>query len=368
MRIVVTGATGNVGTALVRLLAGERCEVTGLARRVPPAEGPYAEVTWVEHDLTGDVPLEPVFRGADAVVHLAWAVNPGAGDPPMEATNLTGTRRVLDAVARAGVQHVVCASSVAAYSPAPRWTPVREDWPCDGIAASAYSRGKAELERMLDVFSRQQPDVRVTRVRPCAILQRDAGGEFGRWLLSPLLPAGLLSLRGFPLPMWSQLRVQVVHSADVADGIWRAVRAGFAGAVNLATDPVLSAADVAGLLGAVRVPAPRPVLTRAAWSLWRAGVLPLHPGWLELADRAALGDTTTARQELGWRPQRDATAVFTEFADGLRDQAATPAEALAARPARLWERLSAVPWGAAESPVAGLAARRAVTCTSAGCP
>ncbi|WP_431873430.1 NAD-dependent epimerase/dehydratase family protein [Amycolatopsis sacchari] len=345
MRIVVTGATGNVGTALVRLLRQEHAEVTGLARRVPPPEGPYAGVRWVAHDLTGEVPLEPVFAGADAVVHLAWAVNPSTGDPPMTATNLTGTRRVLDAAARAGVRHVVCASSVAAYSPAPRWTRVAEDWPRDGISVSAYSRGKAELERMLDVFERERPGVVVTRVRPCAILQRAAGGQFGRWLLSPLLPAGVLSVRGFPMPLWSELRLQVVHSDDVADGIRRALAAGLPGGLNLATDPVLTAEDVAELLGAVRVPVPRPVLTRAAWALWRAGVQPTHPGWLELADQAALGDTGRARRELGWRPTRDAASVFTEFADGLRTQAATSAEALAPRPSRWWERLGTVPWG-----------------------
>ncbi|TVT20040.1 NAD-dependent epimerase/dehydratase family protein [Amycolatopsis acidiphila] len=345
MRIVVTGATGNVGTALVRILREQDCSVTGLARRIPPAEGPYAAVDWVPGDLARPASLEPVLRGADALVHLAWAVNPSAGDPPMAATNLTGTRRLLDAAAAAGVPRIVCASSVAAYSPAPRWERVREDWPCDGISASAYSRGKAELERLLDVFAREHPDVLLTRVRPCAILQRDAGGEFGRWLLSPLLPAGIVAVPGFPLPLWPELRLQVVHAQDVAEAVWLALSAGFSGPVNLASDPVLRADDVAGLLGALRLPVPRPLLSGAAWSLWRAGVQPLHPGWLALADEAALADTTLARTELGWRPRRDAAAVLAEFADGLRDQAATSAKALAPRPATLRERLATLSWG-----------------------
>jgi nucleoside-diphosphate-sugar epimerase len=263
----------------------------------------------------------------------------------MATTNVLGTRRLLAAAAEAGVPRIVCASSVAAYSPAPRWTHVREDWPCDGVSASAYSRGKAELERMLDVFARDHPDVLLTRIRPCAILQRDAGGQFGRWLLSPLLPAGILAVPGLPLPLWPDLRLQVVHAEDVAEAIWLALSSGFSGAVNLAADPVLHAADVAGLLGARRLPVPRRLLSGAAWALWRAGVQPLHPGWLALADQAALGDTTLAREQLGWRPKRDASAVLTEFADGLRDRASTSAQALAARPAKLWDRLTAVRWG-----------------------
>lgn len=345
MRIVVTGATGNVGTALVRRLHGQDYQVTGLARRIPPAEGPYAGVDWVPADLSRPDPLDRVLRGADALVHLAWAINPARDDPPMEATNLTGTRRLLDAAARAGVPRIVCASSVAAYGPAPRWTRVREDWPCDGISASAYSRGKAELERMLDVFAREHPTVRLTRLRPCAIVQRDAGGQFGRWLLSPLLPAGFVAVPGFPLPLWPDLRLQVVHSEDVAEAIRLVLAADHAGPLNLATDPVLRADDVAGLLGALRLPLPRRFVSGAAWTLWRTGVQPVHPGWLALADQAALGDTSRAREELGWRPERDASAVFAEFADGLRDQAATSAKALAPRPPRLRERVTRVSWG-----------------------
>jgi nucleoside-diphosphate-sugar epimerase len=345
VRIVVTGATGNVGTALLPLLREQDWQVTGLARRVPPAEGAYAGVAWVPGDLSRPGPLGEVLHGADALVHLAWAVNPGADDPPMAATNLTGTRRLLDAAAHAGVPRIVVASSVAAYSSAPRWTRVREDWPCDGISASAYSRGKAELERMLDVFAREQPAVRLTRLRPCAILQRDAGGQFGRWLLSPLLPAGIVAVPGFPLPLWPDLRLQVVHAEDVAEAVRLALAAGFSGPVNLATDPVLRADDVAGLLGALRLPLPRRVVSGAAWPLWRLGVQPLHPGWLALADQACLADTTRAREELGWRPRRDASAVLAEFADGLRDQAATSAKALAARPATLRERVTSLSWG-----------------------
>src|SRR6185312_11335308 len=70
MRVVVTGATGNVGTSVLASLGREPAvtEIVGLARRVPRLD--YPKVTWCQADVTTD-PLRPIFDGADAVIHLA---------------------------------------------------------------------------------------------------------------------------------------------------------------------------------------------------------------------------------------------------------------------------------------------------------
>src|SRR3954466_9982100 len=76
MRIVVTGATGNVGTSVVAALARDErvTEIVGLARR-RPAWADTARTRWVMADITS-APLEELFAGADAVVHLAWLIQP----------------------------------------------------------------------------------------------------------------------------------------------------------------------------------------------------------------------------------------------------------------------------------------------------
>jgi UDP-glucose 4-epimerase len=75
MKVVVTGATGNVGTSVVEAL-GQRTEVeqiVGLARRRPSWQPP--KTRWEGADiLTSD--LASLFAGADAVIHLAWAIQP----------------------------------------------------------------------------------------------------------------------------------------------------------------------------------------------------------------------------------------------------------------------------------------------------
>nr|MBA3622626.1 NAD-dependent epimerase/dehydratase family protein [Euzebyales bacterium] len=114
MRVVVVGATGNVGLQTVTALADDGVEVVGLARRRPDLA--LQGVTWQEADVASD-DLVPLLRGADVVVHLAWLLQPSRDEAVQWRTNVEGTRRVLGAVAEAGVPAVIVFSSVGAYSP-----------------------------------------------------------------------------------------------------------------------------------------------------------------------------------------------------------------------------------------------------------
>ncbi|MFL6127027.1 NAD-dependent epimerase/dehydratase family protein [Actinophytocola sp.] len=323
MKVVIAGASGNVGTALLRALAGTGWELVGLARR-PPGTGtaPYSAARWVTCDLSSagaPTVLREVCAGAAAVVHLAWAVYPLTTEPPMARTNAGGTERLLAAVAAAAVPHLVCASSVAAYRPAGE-RPVTEDWPLDGVPGSAYSAGKATLESDLDTFERRHPHVRLTRIRPCGIVQRDAATELASWLLSPLLPRRVLGRRWLPVPLWPGLRLQVVHADDVAQAIRLILTERATGAFNLAADPVLRAPAVARIVGGALLPTPLTALSGAAWLGWRLGVQPLHPGWLRLADQASIVDSGRARRELGWSPAYGAAEAVAEFVTAARER------------------------------------------------
>src|SRR4051812_33192408 len=99
MRIVVTGGSGNIGTATLRLLgrSGDH-DLVGLARRVPEDGGGLRGVHWVAADLTDDAQvgiLVSAFEGADAVVHLAWGFQPSHDLGYLEELGVGGTGRVL---------------------------------------------------------------------------------------------------------------------------------------------------------------------------------------------------------------------------------------------------------------------------------
>ncbi len=105
MRIVITGATGNIGSAVVRRLSGEGHDLVGIARRVPEDGDPFAPtVTWMSADLStpsSAAVLDAAVDGADAVVHLAWGFQPSHDLRYLEALGVGGTRRVVTAVTAA---------------------------------------------------------------------------------------------------------------------------------------------------------------------------------------------------------------------------------------------------------------------------
>ena len=173
MRVVVTGASGNVGTSVIRALQGadDVDEIVGVARRLPALS--FEKVNWVQADVTSS-DLEHHFRGADAVIHLAWLIQPSRDPATLRRTNVEGSARVFHAAGRAGVPTLVHASSVGAYSPGPKGRRVDESWPTGGIPSSAYSRHKAEVERLLDRFEAEHPKARVVRLRPGLIFKREA--------------------------------------------------------------------------------------------------------------------------------------------------------------------------------------------------
>ena len=147
MRVVVTGATGNVGTSVLEALCGDPQihAVTGIARRRPALRLP--KTSWATADVATD-DLVPLFRNADAVVHLAWLIQPSRDVQTMRRTNVDGSERVFRAAVDTGVSSLVYASSVGAYSRGPKDRRVDETWPTEGVPTSTYSRHKAEVERL----------------------------------------------------------------------------------------------------------------------------------------------------------------------------------------------------------------------------
>jgi UDP-glucose 4-epimerase len=318
MRIVVTGATGNVGTSTIEALsADDRVDsILGIARRLPELEVPKVE--WTAADVrTAD--LVSLFRGADAVIHLAWLIQPSRDEQETESVNVVGSERVFGAVADGGVPRLIHASSVGAYTPGPKDRLVDESHPTDGNPTSFYSRHKAATERILDRFEAATPSVAVVRLRPALIFKGKAASEIRRLFAGPFLPNPLVKPSLIPaIPDVPGLRFQAVHSLDVGDAYRRAVFSEAIGAFNIAADPVLDPDRLGRLLGARPVKVPARVLRALATVTWRLRLQPTPPGWLDLALGVPLMSTERAREELGWQPRRSAEEALLELLEGLR--------------------------------------------------
>ncbi|TDQ00741.1 NAD-dependent epimerase/dehydratase family protein [Labedaea rhizosphaerae] len=334
MKIVVIGASGNVGTAVLDALhesgSGDD-SVHAIARRRPEPLPPYAHTSWHEVDIAdprASGRLEEVFAGADVVVQLAWAIQPNHDRQALRDTNVDGSRRVFDALARAGVPHLVYVSSIGTYAPAVTSAPVDEQWPATGVRSSMYSTDKAAVETYLDEFERRHPATTVTRLRPALVMHRAAAEEIQRFFIGPVPRALFKVLRRGRLPMVplpGALRMQVVHAVDLAAAVVAAIRTRLPGAVNIATDPVLSAEDLAQLVGKRLVPMPARLLRPIVHGAWRLRAVPVSPGWLDLAMRVPVMSTRRARTELGWEPKVTARAAVQDLLEGLAQGAGQPA-------------------------------------------
>jgi len=335
VRIAITGASGNVGTGLLRRLAATPGHsVVGICRRPPPPEPPYDTARWVAADLAAPdaaAVLTEAFRGADAVVHLAWAIRPAPDQQPHDQVNIGGTRAVLEAARSADVGHVVLGSSIGVYSPAPGSGPVDEQWPRSGIAGSVYSDHKVAVEAALDRFDAAHDDIAVARVRPALVAQRGAAREFVRLFLGPFLPRPLLRAvhRGrLPvLPLPAGLRLQLVHADDLADAFVRVLERRATGAFNIAADAV-DTAGLARIAGARALPVPAAVVAAAVAVLDRTRLVRITPGWFALMTQKPLVRTDRAREELGWTWSLSTQDCGREVLAGLAADAAAPSPVL----------------------------------------
>lgn len=349
LRVVVVGATGNVGTSLVEALRGDdRIErVVGLARRLPERQPPGTEFHAV--DVAVD-PLTPHFRAADVVVHLAWLFQPTHRPLVTWRANALGSIRVFEAAAAARVPSLVYASSIGTYSPGPDGDArVDETWPTHSLPTAAYGREKAYVERVLDAFELEHPQMRVVRLRPAFIFKRAAATEQRRIFAGPFLPRRLVHRGRLPvLPYPKGLRFQALHSADAADAYLRAIVGDVRGAFNVTAEPVVDGPTLARILDARPIEVPRRIVRGAVAAAWHAHLVPADPALFDLALDLPVIDPTRARIELGWAPRHSAADAVAEMIEGMGDGAGGLTAPLASD--RFDRRLAEVASGVGERP------------------
>ncbi|XOV89096.1 MAG: NAD-dependent epimerase/dehydratase family protein [Pseudomonadota bacterium] len=126
-KVLVTGMSGLIGTALRREIEGEH-QLSALNR------SSVAGVTTTRASLADLEAIRGAFEGQDIVVHLAAKISDSYGWDDLLATNVVGTRNVFEAAAQAGVKRIVFASSGATVAGWERVEPYR------ALVAGDYDR------------------------------------------------------------------------------------------------------------------------------------------------------------------------------------------------------------------------------------
>jgi len=223
-KILVTGATGFVGSAVARAALAQGDQVRVLARAQSSRanlDGLAVEVA--VGDLREPASLRAALAGIDALYHVAADYRLWARDPQeMVRSNVAGTEALMNAAMEAGVSRVVYTSSVATLKLNVAGAPVDETQPlaeADGIGA--YKRSKIAAERLVErmVAERGLPAVIVNPSTP--IGPRDVKPTpTGRMIVE--------AARG-RMPAYVDTGLNFVHVDDVAQGHLAAMRQGRVG-------------------------------------------------------------------------------------------------------------------------------------------
>jgi nucleoside-diphosphate-sugar epimerase len=329
LTVAVTGPTGDIGVAVVNALERSRRvkKIVGMARRpFDPAEQGWKKTEYRQGDVQDQASVRDLVKGANAVVHLAFVIL-SAGDDTHDL-NVDGSRRVFEEAAKAGVERICYASSVAAYGfhdDNPDW--LTEDIPPRGSAEHPYSHQKAEVEAVLaEVLLRRRKTVAYA-FRPCIVAGPGAQTlveEIPYYRLSEAMPEavrGLLSSMPILKPVIPDpgTPFQLVHEDDVASAFVAAVAGkGEPGPYNLAGRGTLTLSDIADALGWYSVPLPTVALDAAAEIASRLPLMPASVAWLHSVRKPVLLKTDRAQKELGWKPKHTAKATLNQLVEARR--------------------------------------------------
>jgi UDP-glucose 4-epimerase len=331
-KVAVTGPTGDLGIAVVAALERSRRvkRVVGMARRpFEPEELGWKKTEYRRGDVTDAASVRDLVKGADAVVHLAFAVL-SASDATHEL-NVTGSRLVFDEAAKGGAERICYASSVAAYGfhdENPDW--LTEDVPPRGSREHPYSHQKAEVEKVLGEVLLRHPGTVAYAFRPSIVAGPNARTmlqEIPYYRLSEAMPGpvrGLLDSMPVLKPVIPDpgIRFQLVHEDDVASAFMAAVAGrGSPGPYNLAGRGTLTVSDLASELGWYSLPVPRLAVEATTEALTRLPLMPASVAWLHSVRKEVLMRTGRAEEQLGWRPKHTAKATLRQMVEAQRSEA-----------------------------------------------
>jgi nucleoside-diphosphate-sugar epimerase len=304
-RILVTGASGFIGRALVAELASAGHSVRAAMRQPADVFPRSVEVVAVS-DLTRPVEWRSLLRGVETVVHLAGIAHAGPeiAEEAYDRVNRLATAELASAAKAIGIRHLVFASSIRAQGGPSSDATLRESDP--PRPTDAYGRSKLAAEEAL-----RGSGVPFTILRPVLIYGPGVKGNLARLLeltgKSWPLPLGLCRNRRSLLA-----RQNLIGAINFALG-----KPATQGETYIVADPM--PLTLAEIVAALRAGAGRP-----------PGLLPVPPALIALAARAMgrteewqrLGGSQVADPgklvRAGWQPAIDTRTGLAELARGGR--------------------------------------------------
>lgn len=324
MKVLVTGATGFLGSHLVTALKARGDEVVALVRD-PRRARDLGGVTLVEGDLLDRDALARALTGCEGLYHCAGKVSRDAADnDAMWRVHVLGTRALLEAARAAGVRRAVVASTsgTIAISDDPSFIGREDDPPPhDFINRFGYYRSKLYGE--IEALKHNRDGLAVVVVNPSLLLGPgdrlgSSTGDVKRFLEKkiPAIPAGGMAF---------------VDARDAADGMVLAMALGAPGqryllnASNCTMRAFFGKLERVSGVKAPAMPMPRGVTAATVGTAllerafkWVGAEAPVDAPSAEMGQLYWYCDASRAERDLGWSP-RDPIATLADTVDDLRE-------------------------------------------------
>lgn len=287
MIVAVTGASGDIGSAIVRRLCslGRIEEVVVLGRRRPPTG--QDGVRYVAWELGQPWPAAKV-GPADALIHSAFVIEDTAEQDEAFDANVTGTLRLVSTAANAGVGHITFVSSANAYGLKSGPTALAESDATTDAPKHFYLHHKYLCELAMRSFADVDGDTIYAIARPCMVV----GPNMSNSALSTLATKVLF----YPHPDHSSY--QFIDVEDVADALTQIVSSRVGGTLNLAPDDSMTVREIAATAGHRAIHAPLWLARKASDLGFALGLTPFSSRWVTLGDPVMRSERS--RAVLGW--------------------------------------------------------------------
>ncbi|HEV2074957.1 MAG TPA: NAD-dependent epimerase/dehydratase family protein [Thermoleophilaceae bacterium] len=305
MRYVVTGGSGYIGTRLVQRLAeSEDTERIMICDIREPRVRARDKVAYERLDVRDGARARQILERErpDALVHLAFVLDPIHDENAMYEVDVNGTSNILEAAEAAGVEQGLVTSSATAYGAFPdNPIPIAEDRPVRGVPDFEYARDKAESDRICQLWAWRNRERVMTIVRPTVVFGPTVNNFIIRLLTSQPFVA---DLGGEPSP------IQFVHEDDLVDALEGLLRGRHAGAFNVAADGTMTLRECAEAIGLPVRRVPRALYWRLVALLWRLRVSEAPPGYLHFVVNPWVVSNARLKEANGWSPRHTTRETF----------------------------------------------------------
>ena len=305
MRYLVTGGSGYIGSRLVQRLAiRERTERVVVADVRPPGFGYRPKVAFERLDVRDRAGARALLERVrpDALVHLAFILDPVHDEALMYEVDVNGTQNVLDAASAVGVGQVLVTSSTSAYGAFPdNPVPLIEEHPVRGAPDFSYARDKADADRLCQLWAASHPDRVITIARPCIVFGPNVDNSIVRLWTRQAFAADLGNLDG---------PIQFVHEDDLVEALTRLLEGRHGGAFNVTGEGIMTHRECAELAGLKVRRLPVPVARALAGATWKLRLSEAPPGQIAFARFPWIASNDKLKRTLGWTPAHTSREAF----------------------------------------------------------